>query len=96
MAVLVVEVNSRHWEEETPKILQGTAMIISASPPSRPRTIKLMLLLLLLPATVQMLLVVDRIGLLPLMYHLGQQHSRIFISVRRPKILRGCGHRKHQ
>ena len=95
MAVLVVEVNSRHWEEETPKILQGTAMIISASPPSRPR-IKLMLLLLLRPATVQMLLAVGRIGLLPLMYHLGQQHSRIFINVRRPKILRGCGHRKHQ
>lgn len=85
MAVLVVEVNSRHWEEETPKILQGTTMIISASPPSRPR-IKLTLLLLLLSAAVQMVLAVGRIGLLSLIYHLGQQHSRIFISVRRPKM----------
>ena len=86
MAVLVVEVNSRHWEEETPKILQGTTMIISASPPSRPR-MKLTLLLLLLPATVRMLLAVDRIGLLLLLiYHLDQQHSHIFISVPRPKM----------
>ena len=99
MAVLVVEANSRHWGEELLQILQGTTMIISASPPSRPR-IKFTLLLLLLPTTVQILLAVGEIGLLPLIYHPGQQHNRIFISVRRPKILLGCGHQipwpKHQ